>query len=144
MYDSILDSVYETELRVMLILDATKKPITIENLAVLDTLTVNSKTLKRGNRDLNGKHQFASAELKTREALINNAIKILAVKELVHMYIGKDAITCSLTEWGEKVAHELNSAYAQSFIFSLNHVLKSIKDIPLREVIMEIMQSYEA
>ncbi|PLS27302.1 ABC-three component system middle component 2 [Bifidobacterium parmae] len=51
-YRTVLDTPYETGLRMLLLLRAVNGNVTCDRLAALDTLTVNAGTLGVGERDI--------------------------------------------------------------------------------------------
>ena len=140
-YISALDSVYEAELRVILILRNSPNPICTDYKAAIDTLATNAETLGVGNTNLNGTHRFASAEFKTRLSLVTRAVQVLALKELVHVHISKNSIRYSLTASGNTVANSLDSPYAHRFSETVKDILHAMKSSSQEEVIMNITRS---
>lgn len=126
---SVLDSEYETELRMLLLMYALDRPATIDYLAALDTLSVNAKTLHVGQTNLNGAHRLASGELKTRISLARGALRTLILKGLVELLPGDNGLTYQLTTTGITAANRLNSPYASALFLSAIDVLETINTV---------------
>lgn len=126
---SVLDSEYETELRMLLLMYALDRPVTIDYLAALDTLSVNAKTLHVGQTNLNGAHRLASGELKTRISLAFGALRTLILKRLVKLLPGDNGLTYQLTTAGIMAANSLNSPYASALFMSAIDVLETINTV---------------
>ena len=126
---SVLDSEYETELRMLLLMYALDRPATIDYLAALDTLSVNAKTLYVGQTNLNGAHRLASGELKTRISLARGALRTLILKGLVELLPGDNGLAYQLTATGITAVNRLNSPYASALFLSVIDVLETINTV---------------
>ena len=123
---SVLDSIYETELRMLLLLHALDRPATVDYLSALDTLAVNAHTLKVGDTNINGTHRLAAGELNTRTSLAAKALKLLALKGLSQLTIESKACSYRLTEDGVHAANILKSPYATALYEATLEVLERI------------------
>ena len=126
---SVLDSEYETELRMLLLMYALDRPATIDYLAALDTLSANAKTLYVGQTHLNGAHRLASGELKTRISLARGALRTLILKGLVELLPGDNGLAYQLTATGITAVNRLNSPYASALFLSVIDVLETINTV---------------
>ncbi|PJM79899.1 hypothetical protein CUU80_01820 [Bifidobacterium scaligerum] len=127
MSESLLDTSYETELRLLILLRAVDSAVTCEYLAALDTLTVNAKTLGVGDRNLNGDHRFAAGELEHRLSLVNDALKDLALRGLV-AYKPEKSGTYILTRDGRRTANAMTTAYSKQLAVMVQTALKQLGD----------------
>ena len=126
---SVLDSEYETELRMLLLMYALDRPATIDYLAAFDTLSVNARTLHVGQTNLNGAHRLASGELKTRISLARGALRTLILKGLVELLPGDNGLAYQLTATGITAVNRLNSPYASALFLSVIDVLETINTV---------------
>lgn len=122
-YESVLDTPYETELRMLLLLCAIDSTATGGYLAALDTLIVNAKTLGVGEHDLNGTHRLAAGEIVRRNTLANLALKDLTLRGLVS-YRPEQGGTYMLTRDGRHAANAMTTAYSKQFSTMTERILK--------------------
>lgn len=139
MHESVLDTPYETGLRLLLLLRAVDSAVTCDYLAALDTLVVNAKTLDVGERDLNGTHRLASGEIYRRVALADRALKDLTLRGLV-LYRPEGNGAYALTRDGRRIANAMTTPYSKQLTIMAKIVLDRFDDAPEETLINYIAE----
>jgi len=105
MMNSVLDTPFETALRILLLMSESSAPLSSESLAVLDTLAVFKADENR----------FAIDEYDARREQIKEAVKILVRRGLIEVLKNADGFKYRATEIGGKVCGENESEYAAEY-----------------------------
>ena len=126
-YDTVLDTPYETGLRMLLLLHVVNHSATCDYLAALDTLVVNAKTLGVGDVNLNGTHRFAAGEIGRRVVLIGIALRDLSLRGLVGYDLTKSGVYV-LTDDGHNVANAMSTTYAKRFSWMAQKVVSQFRN----------------
>ena len=79
----IFNTIFENSVRILIILYRLKKPVSSDMLSILDFLNLYNNTLGLGGKDLNGKNSFAFCEYLTRQSIIKESVKDLALYGLI-------------------------------------------------------------
>lgn len=125
---SVLDTVFESELRALIFLFLTGEPADADYLGALDTLTINQRNFGIGATNLNGTHRLASGELHTRTSLMHQALKQLTLQGLATFDSSTDPVGFQITDEGASVVNRMRTDYANRFFNAVLDTLEAVGD----------------
>ncbi|MGQ4534593.1 ABC-three component system middle component 2 [Dermabacteraceae bacterium P13115] len=126
MTTSVLDTTFEAELRALVFLFLIDEPVDADYLGALDTLTINQRSFRIGNDNLNGTHRLAAGELRTRTTHMDQALKRLALKCLATFEACGAPAGFRITDQGASVVNQLRTAYADRFFIAALDTLEAV------------------
>lgn len=122
--NSILGSQFETSLRVLLLLEATKNDALTEGaITALDYITVYSHDFGFSVSNLHGESNYRFGEFASRRATIKLAIKQLVLDGLVAVTRSSSGFRYQLSSGGMDFASSLDTEYADAYSESATQVI---------------------
>lgn len=115
MTNKLFNSPFEMSLRILLLLDECKTPVSIDRIVAYDFMTVYSKSFGLSDVSLNGENGFAFSEFASRRRLVQTAVKELVIDRLITVTQGIQGMKYSLSESGRASSETLQSEYATSY-----------------------------
>ena len=128
MTESVFNSTFEMELRVLLLLSAAKKrAFSVERIVSLDFSVCYAGNFQLPYLNPQGDNQYMFSELASRRERIQEAVKSLVVQGLLD--VGLDnGYFFSITETGSKYIKKLKSEYAVQYKTIAADAIKKFKD----------------
>ena len=115
MTDSIFNSSFEIELRILLLLSAArKKAFAIERIVALDFIVCYAGNFQMPYLNPQGDNQYMFAELASRRERIRDAIKSLVTQGLIEVSLDKGYVF-NISEEGNVFIRKLKSEYAVQY-----------------------------
>ena len=115
MTESVFNSTFEIELRILLLLSAARKrAYAIERIVALDFITCYASNFQMPYLNPQGDNQFMFAELASRRERIRDAIKSLVTQGLIEVSLDQ-GYTFSISDAGNGFVRKLKSEYAVQY-----------------------------
>lgn len=128
MTESVFNSTFEMELRVLLLLSATKKKaFSVERIVSLDFIICYAGNFQLPYLNPQGDNQYMFSELASRRERIQEAVKSLVVQGLLHVGLDNGYVF-SITDTGSKYIKKLKSEYAVQYKTIAANAIKRFKD----------------
>ena len=119
----IFNTIFENSVRILIILYRLKKPVSSDMLSILDFLNLYNNTLGLGGKDLNGKNSFAFCEYLTRQSIIKESVKDLALYGLIDINKTVNGFCYSINNKGEIFVESLTDKYKNDYLANLKYTL---------------------
>ena len=128
MTESVFNSTFEMELRVLLLLSAAKKKaFSVERIVSLDFIVCYAGSFQLPYLNPQGDNQYMFSELASRRERIQEAVKSLVVQGLLDVGLDNGYVF-SITEAGSKYIKKLKSEYAVQYQTIAADAIKRFKD----------------
>lgn len=128
MTESVFNSTFEMELRVLLLLSAAKKKaFSVERIVSLDFIVCYAGSFQLPYLNPQGDNQYMFSELASRRERIQEAVKSLVVQGLLDVGLDNGYVF-SITETGSKYIKKLKSEYAVQYQTIAADAIKRFKD----------------
>lgn len=128
MTESVFNSTFEMELRVLLLLSAAKKKaFSVERIVSLDFIVCYAGSFQLPYLNPQGDNQYMFSELASRRERIQEAVKSLVVQGLLDVGLDNGYVF-SITETGSKYIKKLKSEYAVQYKTIAADAIKRFKD----------------
>ena len=128
MTDSVFNSTFEMELRVLLLMSAAKeKCFSLERIVSLDFIVCYAGSFQMPYLNPHGDNRNMFSELASRRARIQEAIKKLVVQGLLDVGLDNGYVF-SVTDVGNKFIKKLKSEYAVQYKMIASNAIKRYKD----------------
>lgn len=115
MTESVFNSTFEIELRILLLLSAARKrAYAIERIVALDFIICYAGNFQMPYLNPQGDNQFMFAELASRRERIRDAIKSLVTQGLIEVSLDQ-GYTFSISDAGNGFVRKLKSEYAVQY-----------------------------
>jgi len=115
---SPFNTVFETSLRVLMVLDANDgQALTIDMITLLDFICTYGQAFGLSHANLHGDDGFSFCEITARRDMVGNAIKNLLVKELAHISLENNGLRYEVSCKGKTLctALENENEYAAEY-----------------------------
>ena len=123
--NKLFNTPFETGLRAMLILAATKsRGMTIDRITAYDFMTLYGSDFGVSDHNLHGINHFSFSELTTKRAVCSDGVKSFVLDGLISVKRGKSGFSYSLTPSGRKYVDKLESDYKTQYIATATDVHK--------------------
>lgn len=129
------NSVFETTLRILVLMEVFIKPKTVDMLCMADFVTTYGLCFGISNHNINGENKFKFSELAARREKVGAALRDLCLMGMAISSAEKDGINYSLTETGSKLASELDSAYAEAYRATAQRTVEILAKMDEQEVL---------
>lgn len=140
MSDSVFNSTFETEIRILLLLSvARKKPLSAERIISLDFIICYAERFQMPYLNPHGDNQFMYTELSSRRERAVEAIKHLVTRGLVNVEVDNGYLF-AISESGSKFTKKLKSEYAAQYKEIAKEAIKQYKkytDLELEQMLYE-------
>ena len=130
----IFNSEFENELRLILLIDAFKKPQNADKIYVADFIVTYGIT----NHNLNGENVYKFSEFISRRPLVLKILKKLTFTGYAKPLLTTSGIVYKLTDEGERLSRLLDSDYAREYRATATEVIRHIENKAERTLISEI------
>ena len=128
MTESVFDSTFEMELRVLLLMSAAKKKAySIERIVSLDFIVCYAGYFQLPYLNPQGDNQYMFSELASRRERLQEAVKGLVVQGLLNVEMD-NGYAFSITDAGSKYIRKLKSEYALQYKAIAADAIKRFKD----------------
>lgn len=128
MTESVFNSTFEMELRILLLVSAAKKKaFSIDRIVSLDFIVCYAGYFQLPYLNPQGDNQYMFSELASRRERIQEAVKSLVVQGLLDVGL-ENGYVFSITDIGSKYIKKLQSEYAVQYKTIATDVIKRFKD----------------
>lgn len=128
MIETIFNSTFEMELRVLLLMSAAKKKaFSVDRIISLDFIVCYAGNFQLPYLNLQGDNQYMFSELASRRDRIQKAVKVLVVRGLLDVGLDNGYVF-SITNTGGKFIKNLKSEYAVQYKTIAADAIKQFKD----------------
>lgn len=128
MTESVFNSTFEMELRILLLMSAAKKKaFSIDRIVSLDFIVCYAGYFQLPYLNPQGDNQYMFSELASRHKRIQEAVKVLVVQGLLDVGL-ENGYVFSITDTGSKYIKKLQSEYAVQYKTIATDVIKRFKD----------------
>lgn len=128
MTESVFNSTFEMELRVLLLMSAAKKKAySIERIVSLDFIVCYAGYFQLPYLNPQGDNQYMFSELASRRERLQEAVKGLVVQGLLNVEMD-NGCAFSITDAGSKYIRKLKSEYALQYKAIAADAIKRFKD----------------
>lgn len=128
MTESVFNSTFEMELRVLLLMSvAKKKAYSIERIVSLDFIVCYAGYFQLPYLNPQGDNQYMFSELASRRERLQEAVKGLVVQGLLNVEMD-NGYAFSITDAGSKYIRKLKSEYALQYKAIAADAIKRFKD----------------
>lgn len=134
----IFNSELENELRLILLIDAFKKPQNADMIYVADFMITYGQTFGIADSNLNGENLYKFSEFISRRTFVKKVLKELIFDGYAKPLSTLSGIVYQLTEEGEKLSRLLDSDYAKEYRRTSKNVIRYIGTKSERILIAEI------
>lgn len=128
MTESVFNSTFEMELRILLLVSAAKKKaFSIDRIVSLDFIVCYAGYFQLPYLNPQGDNQYMFSELASRRERIQEAVKSLVVQDLLDVGL-ENGYVFSITDIGSKYIKKLQSEYAVQYKAIATDAIKRFKD----------------
>lgn len=128
MTESVFNSTFEMELRVLLLMSAAKKKAySIERIVSLDFIVCYAGYFQLPYLNPQGDNQYMFSELASRRERLQEAVKGLVIQGLLNVEMD-NGYAFSITDAGSKYIRKLKSEYALQYKAIATDAIKRFKD----------------
>lgn len=134
----IFNSVFENELRIILLMDTFKKSQNADMIYAADFIVTYGCTFGISDYNLNGENMYKFSEFISRRALVQKTLKELIFNGYAKPILTFSGIVYQLTAEGKRMSRLLDSDYAKEYRATAVNVIKYIGKKSERTLISEI------
>lgn len=128
MTESVFNSTFEMELRILLLMSAArKKAFSFERIVSMDFIVCYAGYFQLPYLNPQGENQYMFSELASRRKRIQEAVKSLVVQGLLDVGLDKGYVF-SITDTGSRYIRKLKSKYAVQYKTIAADAIKRFKD----------------
>lgn len=128
MTESVFNSTFEMELRILLLMSAArKKTFSFERIVSMDFIVCYAGYFQLPYLNPQGENQYMFSELASRRKRIQEAVKSLVVQGLLDVGLDKGYVF-SITDTGSRYIRKLKSEYAVQYKTIAADAIKRFKD----------------
>lgn len=122
---ALLGSVFESSLRVLLLLDELQNKFLDEvQIACIDFISIYGADFMILDENLHGNGLFRFSEFSAKSKLVTLSLKKLVLNGLITFTANKKGYSYSINSEGSKVATKLNSTYSEEYRLAVREVNK--------------------
>lgn len=141
MENKLFNSVFEMELRILLLLSTgRKRNFTIERMVALDFMICYAECFQFPYENLHGDNNYMYGELSNRKWLVTEAVKELVVKDLAEVITDNGYQFC-VSDTGKEYAKLLKSSYAVEYRRIAEDVVKAFRKETDKELEASIQEN---
>ncbi len=128
MTESVFNSTFEMELRILLLMSAAKKKaFSVERIVSLDFIVCYAGYFQLPYLNPQGENKYMFSELASRRERIQEAVKSLVLQGLLDVRLNKGYVF-SITDTGSKYVRKLKNEYAVQYKTIAADAIKRFKD----------------
>lgn len=135
---NLYNSVFENELRLILLIDAFKHPQNADMIYAADFMVTYGQAFGITDYNLNGENLYKFSEFISRRPLVQKVLKELTFEGLAKPLSSSTGIVYELTDEGKRISQSLDSDYAKEYRETAGRVIKYIGRKSERTLIAEI------
>ena len=124
----LFNSEFETGLRILLILTASEKELSVGQIVDIDFITLYGKDFGISEINLHGTNNFRFSEYSSRRELIGKALKRLVLSNYVNVKYLKSGFFYFISNVGRKYCSKLNNDYGSIYSEIVKSSLKYIEE----------------
>ena len=133
--NNLFNTEFEVSMRLLLLLSNVNKPMTKDEIAYLDFITIYSNTYGFDSENLNGECVYPLNELTIQMKLIQESIKSLVVTGFIKVTPNKDkGFVYTITNDGIGITQSMSSDYSADYKKSQYEILNKIGDINIKKL----------
>lgn len=127
MQSELFNSVFEMELRVLMLLSSGRRTLfSVDRIVNLDFIVCYAERFQLPYENLHGDNDYMYGELANRRSLVNAAVRTLVMNGLIDVTID-GGFLYSISESGKKYVKSLKSDYASEYREISTEVIKIFK-----------------
>lgn len=111
MTDKLFNTAFETSLRLLLLLNMSKRPLTLDRILAYDFISTHGDKFKISEESINGNNGFAFSEYALKRVLIDLALKDLVLNTIVTALEKPAGFQYQITPKGTSFANKLRNDY---------------------------------
>ena len=135
---SVFNSIFENELRLIILIDVFEKPQNADMLYAADFMVAYGETFGITKTNLNGENVFKFSEFLSRRSLVQKVLQELSWKELIKPIADSKGIIYQITSLGQSYCRSLDSEYAIEYRSTARRVVHYIGNDTERSLISRI------
>ncbi len=133
--NKLFNTEFEVSMRILLLLSNVNNPLTKDEIAYLDFITIYSNTYGFENENLNGECVYPLNELTIQMKLIQESIKSLVVSGFIEVTANKDkGFLYKITNEGASITQSMSSAYSTDYRRTQKEIITKIGDISITKL----------
>jgi len=132
---NVFNTSFEMSIRVLLILNSAKDPLSIDRIAAIDFITIYGKDFDISNENLHGNNSYRFSEFTSKREIATKALKELVLRKYVKVVCNKSGFSYKMTEVGEKYCESLNDEYASAFSINVQTAISKFENKSDRKII---------
>ena len=141
----IFNSIFELSLRALLILNTTQHPLTEEEIATADFISVYGTDFGIACSNLHGDNSYKYCESATRHEKMNAALRELALRGLIELVLSnKTGMVYRINKTGESFCQSLESTYAKDYSMYSERALQYISTRGVKAIRAEILSKSQS
>ena len=141
MKNSLFNSTFEVELRILCLLGSGRKPVmSLERIVLMDFIVCYAECFQIPYMNLHGDNGQMYGELSNRRQLCDEAIKSLVIQGLVDVTVD-NGYFYSISATGKKYVRKLQSEYARLYQEIAELAIKKYKKYPDNELSLIIQEN---
>lgn len=134
----LFNSIFENELRILILLDVYDMPQTLDMLYAVDFITVYGRAFGISDTDLNGDNEYKFSEFASRRYSVQEALRELVLTGTVQAVNYMGSLSYVITPEGEDYCESLVSRYAKEYRANARAAVESVKGKSERSIISMI------
>ena len=111
--NTVFNTSFEVSLRVLIILNISRKRLSIERITSIDFISTYGKDFEVSEYNLHGNNSYRFSEYASRRKFVSKALKELVLKEYITPYCDNNGFNYSISKTGISFCESLNDEYAQ-------------------------------
>lgn len=124
--DSVFNTVFETSLRLLILLDESDVDLNVESIQAVDFMATYGKEFSIAENSANGDNPFMFCELATRKTLVESALKELVIKGYVLPTATRSGFLYRSLLAGHRLAQSLSSEYPTEYRDAVENALCAV------------------
>lgn len=109
---SVFGSVFETSLRILILLDCTNRAMSLDEIQIRDFMARYAREYGKSDANLNGDNPFMYSELASSRNHLKVVLQELVLKGLIRPEATNSGIVYGISEKGHIEAEKLKTSYA--------------------------------
>lgn len=126
--DSVFNTIFETSLRVLVLLDEADIALDTETIVAVDFVATYGKVFALSEVSANGDNALLFCELDSRRRLVKDAVKSLVLKGCVIPTATKKGFVYRLLLRGRQFAESLHSSYSREYREAVRRALETVDE----------------
>ena len=125
--NELFNSIFETELRCLLLLSAKRQSLSLDRIVSLDFISCYSEEFQLPFANLHGNNDYMYSEITSRRLLLRDAVKSLVTQGMVDVSIDGGYLF-SISDRGRKYIKKLESEYSSEYKTIAEEAIKMYKN----------------